>query len=69
MCDMFDWNDLNVKDYYVYCFYFSGYIFLYFENIVGENFMYIQDGKKIINEYKIMINDNDFCNVFKFINL
>lgn len=44
-------------------------IFLYFENIVGENFMYIQDGKKIINEYKIMINDNDFCNVFKFINL
>lgn len=41
MCDIFDWNDLNVKDYYVYCFYFSGYIFLYFENIVGENFMYI----------------------------
>lgn len=21
------------------------------------------------NEYKTMINDNDFCNVFKFINL
>lgn len=36
---------------------------------LGENFMYIQDGKKITNEYKTMINDNDFCNVFKFINL
>lgn len=69
MCDIFDRNDLNAKDYYVYRFYFSGHIFPHLENIAGENFMYIQDGKKITNEYKTMINDNDFCNVFKFINL
>lgn len=75
MCDMFDrndlndLNDLNAKDYYVYRFYFRGHIFPHLENIAGENFMYIQDGKKITNEYKTMINDNDFCNVFKFINL
>lgn len=60
MCDIFDRNDLNAKDYYVYCFYFSGHIFPHLENIAGENFMYIQDGKKITNEYKTMINDNDF---------
>lgn len=41
MCDIFDRNDLNAKDYYVYCFYFSGHIFPHLENIAGETFMYI----------------------------
>lgn len=47
MCDFFDRNDLNAKDYYVYRFYFSGHIFPHLENIASENFMYIQDGKKM----------------------